>query len=393
MELKEMNVEQLEARKAEIAAEIDKPEADLDALESEARAIKEELERREAEEAKKVEIRKAVADGTAKNVEIVESRKEEKKVMPFEEIRNSREYGVAFAKYLREGMKDDTECRALLSTNGTNESLSLTGYVPVPTFLENEIKTAWEEHQLLNLVKRSNFRGNVKVGFELSATGANVHLEGDSAPDEEVITIGTVEIKAENIKKWITVSDETLEGTTVDTIGYLYREIAHKITEKAEEVLVGKIVAAPATATSTAVGVPEMGEATIAKDTIVKAVALLSGQARNLHIVMNRATYPAFIALALGANYAVDVFDGLKDRIIFSDKVTAYSAASGDTPYLIIGDFGYGFQANFPNGNDMNLLVDNLSLAEKDLVKLVGRMYVGMAVVADKAFVKVSKNP
>ena len=393
MDLKNMTTSQLEERKNAIAEEIEKPEADLDMLENEVRAIKEEIARRENEEAKKAEIRKAVADGTAENMKVIESRKEEKKVMSVEEIRNSRKYGAAFAKYLREGMKDDAECRALLSTNGTNESLSLTGYVPVPTFLETEIKTAWEEHQLLNLVKRSNFKGNVKVGFELSAGGASVHLEGDSAPDEEVITIGTVEIKAENIKKWITVSDEAIEGTTVDTIGYLYREIAHKITEKAEEVLVGKIVAAPATATSTAVGVPEMGEATIAKDTIVKAVALLSGQARNLHIVMNRATYPVFIALAMGANYAVDVFDGLKDRIIFSDKVTSYASATNDTPYLIIGDFGYGFQANFPNGNDMNLIVDNLSLAEKDLVKIVGRMYVGMAVVADKAFVKVSKNP
>ena len=40
MELKEMTVEQLEERKSAIVAELDNEGADLDALESEVRAIK-----------------------------------------------------------------------------------------------------------------------------------------------------------------------------------------------------------------------------------------------------------------------------------------------------------------------------------------------------------------
>ena len=62
MEIKEMTVEQLEERKAAIIAELDNEGADLDALENEVRSIKEELEARAAEEAKKVEIRKTVAE-------------------------------------------------------------------------------------------------------------------------------------------------------------------------------------------------------------------------------------------------------------------------------------------------------------------------------------------
>ena len=46
MEYKEMSVEELTERRSGIAAEIDAPEADLDALEAEARAINEELEAR-----------------------------------------------------------------------------------------------------------------------------------------------------------------------------------------------------------------------------------------------------------------------------------------------------------------------------------------------------------
>ncbi|MBQ1570987.1 MAG: hypothetical protein IIZ78_07690, partial [Clostridiales bacterium] len=62
MEIKDMTVEQLEERKNAIVAELDNEGADLDALEAEVRSIKEELEARAAEEAKKVEIRKTVAE-------------------------------------------------------------------------------------------------------------------------------------------------------------------------------------------------------------------------------------------------------------------------------------------------------------------------------------------
>ena len=62
-------------------------EIDLDALENEARSIKEEIEARKAEEEKKAEIRKAAAnDGV-----VVKKFEEEKKpIMNIEEIRNSR---------------------------------------------------------------------------------------------------------------------------------------------------------------------------------------------------------------------------------------------------------------------------------------------------------------
>ena len=73
MELKEMTVEQLEERMAAIPAELDNEEADLDALEAEARSIKEELEARKAEEAQKAEIRSAVAAGQGVVVETVKT--------------------------------------------------------------------------------------------------------------------------------------------------------------------------------------------------------------------------------------------------------------------------------------------------------------------------------
>ena len=106
---------------------------------------------------------------------------------------------------------------------------------------------------------------------------------------------------------------------------------------------------------------------------------------------MNKQTYPAFIAAAHAANYGFDVFNGLADKIVFTDKLPARSAATTSSPvYAIVGDFGRGAQVNLPNGEGVNLKVDDASLAEYDLVKIVGRMYAGIGVVADKAFVKIS---
>ena len=105
MEIKEMTIEQLMERRAAIATELDAPEADLDALEAEARSINDEIEARKAAEAKRNDIRAAVASGDGKTVETFK-KKEERKEMNIDEIRNSPEYIDAFAEYIKSG--DDT---------------------------------------------------------------------------------------------------------------------------------------------------------------------------------------------------------------------------------------------------------------------------------------------
>lgn len=382
MQINEMQMSDIETRLSELTEEMNTPEANIESITSEIDALEERKNVLKAE----IEERKAQMEAITvgeEPTEVIKTFTEERKTMDLMEIRNSNEYAKAYLNVLKNS--DDTECRALLSENVSG------GIVPVPTFLETEIKNAWEECKIASLVKQTSYKGNVKVGFEVSATGAVVHVEGTPAPDEEALVWGSVELKAENIKKWITISDEAIEGTTIDTLGELYKEIAQRIVEKAEELIIGKIVASPATTSTTAVGVPVSTDSAIVADTIVKAEALLSGKAKNLYIAMNRQTYASFVAVAMASNYAVDVFDGLKDKIVFTDALPPFSTASSSDTYAIIGDFGYGFQINKPNGDDIKITVDNLSLAEKDLVKIVGRQFVGMGVVAPKAFVKIVK--
>lgn len=371
MELKEMSVEQLEERRLAISAELDAPEADLDALEEEARAINAELEERKAVEAKKAETRKIVAEGNGE--EIRTFKVEEKKEMTLEEIRSSKEYIDAFANYIK--TEDDSECRALLSTNVTG------GQVPVPVVVEGRIREAWERAGLMELVTKTYIKGNLKIGFELSATGAVVHTEGAAAPAEETLTLGVVTMIPASIKKWITISDEAMDLGGQEFLDYIYDEITYQIAKKAEAELIALINNAPADPSATSVSVATLTEEDFGIATVAKALAKLSAKATNPVIVTTRTNWSLLRVSALQANYAVDPFDGM--QVYFASEEDM-----GET-LMIVGDFGVGAHANFPNGDEITIKFDDLSLAEKDLVKIVGREYVALGLVSDRAFVKV----
>lgn len=186
-----LTAEQIEARKAQIREEINAAgdQAALDALDEELNAIEERVAQINIE-TRKADM-KAVAEGLGKEIE---TPTEERKMTELE-IRSSKEYIDAFAQYLKTGKAD--ECRALLSTNVAS------GYVPVPTYVEDRIKTAWDRVELMSLVRKTYIKGNLNVGFELSADPAYIHTEGSAANTEEALTLGIVELKPESIKKWI----------------------------------------------------------------------------------------------------------------------------------------------------------------------------------------------
>ena len=376
MELKDMSVEELEARKAQIALDIEAPEADLDALEEEARSIKEELEARKAEEAKKAEIRASIAAGEGTVVKKVE---EERKSPTMEEIRNSKEYINAYAEYLK--TEDPTECRALLSENGS-------GTVAVPELVYDIVKTAWEREGIMSRVNKQYVRGNLKVGFEISASGAVVHTEGAEDVDEESLVLGTVELVPASIKKWISVSDEALDLRGEAFLRYIYDELTYKIAKKAADVLIGKIEACGTVSTTTCPGVPVIaGAASVG--TVAKALGQLSDEAANPVVIMNKATWSAFKAAQYAASVPVDPFEGLD--VVFNNTITAYDAATTGVTYAIVGDLGQGAIANFPKGDEIEIKYDNMTLMTKDLVRILGREFVGIGVVAPDAFVKVTK--
>ena len=383
MEIKDMKIEDIEKRMSEIEAEKEAPEADIEALTEEVRSMNE----RKQELIKAAEERRAVLDdiveGTVET-EVKETFEEERKAMTNVEVRKSAEYIDAFANYIK--TNDDTECRSLLTENGS-------GSVPVPELVDDIVRTAWEKDDITRLVKKTFIKGNLKIGFEYSATGAAVHTEGAAAPDAETLVLGITELVPVSIKKWITISDEAMDLTGEAFLRYIYDELTYQIAKKAADELIGDILACGTVSTTSGsthlCAVPAIASTNVALGLVASAIGNLSDEAANPVVVMNKQTWAAFKAVQYAGNYAVDPFEGLP--VAFSSKLKSFSAATTGEAFAIVGDFGVGAQMNFPNGQEISFKYDDLSLAEADLVKIVGREYVAHDVVAPKAFVRINK--
>lgn len=364
MGIENMNLEQLrelrnqlttELRSDDITAErVDEINAQIDQIEARENTL------RAAADASR-RAASAVANGAGTTVATPAATP---KVRRNAEIRNSHEYIEAFADYVRTG--NDAECRALLTENVSG------GMVPVPEFVENRVRQAWENDEIFSRVTKTYVRGNLKVGFERSATDAAVHTEGANAPAEEVLTLGIVTMVPANIKKWITVSDEVLALGAEDFLAYIYDELTYKIIQKAADLVVAAITGAPAASTATQVGVAQITGA-VSASTIIDAMAALGDSARDLVFIASGTTIATVRKAALSAQFAYDPFAGL--TVIKKDGVTG----------AIVGDLN-GVQANLPEGDSITFKFDDLSLAEKDMVKIVGRLYAAIAVVGPKMF-------
>lgn len=370
-------LEEIEERKLELRDEIDGLE-DLDKveeLEKEVDALNEEVEQiNEAQEQEEVAetLEEPEVKAMAKEVS-VEVKKEEIKM----ETRNTKEYIDAFAEYIKTG-----EERALLTENATN------GTIAVPDFVLDEVKTAWDNNELLSLVRKTNVKGNLKVQFEISGSAAVVHTEGAYAVDEEELVEGIVELQPKSIKKWVSISDEVYDMRGEAFLRYIYDELTYRIAKKAADLLIAEIVGLDTTATSSAPSVAKITAAP-AVGTIATAVGNLSDEASNPTIVMNKLTWAAFKNAAYSNYYGVDPFEGL--RVVFNNSLPAYSAASTNAVYAIVGDFGHGAIANFPAGEDIDIKLDTMSRKKEDLIEILGREFIALGVVADKSFVQIAK--
>ena len=375
MDFSAMTIDQLMERRSAIAVELDAPEADLDALEAEVRAINDEIENRKQAEQRKTDLRAAVANGAG---EVTNKPVEEEHKMTVEEIRKSTEYINAYAEYIKSG--NDKECRALLTENAS-------GVLPVPALVDEIVRTAWDNDQILRRVRRTFFKGNLKVAFERSATAAAVHTEGTSAPSEESLVLGIVTMIPANIKKWIRISDEAVAMGGEAFLRYIYDELTHQIIKKLAAEVVNDIKGANTTHGSNAVGIPKVNAAP-ALGTIASAMGYLTDEATDNVVIINRLSWSAFKAAQYAGNFSVDPFEGL--TVLFSDALPAYSSADDNAVYAIVGDLK-GAQVNFPEGDGVVIKWDDLSEAEADLVKVVGRQYAAHAVTAPGRFVNITK--
>ena len=377
--MKYKTLAEIETRKAAILKEMEQEGADLDALKKEMDELRENAQQIRAAAATAEETRKAIASGAA-GINVGETRKAEKARKTVDEIRGSQEYVDAFAKYLKTGK--DEECRALLSTNA-----AASGQIPVPVLVDDIIRTAWENNTILSRVRKTYFRGNLKVAFERSADPAYVHGEGTTAVTEEDLSIGIVELKPENIKKWIRLSDEAVAMGGEAFVRYVYEELTYQIVKKLSDLLIGGIANAGTSHSGSAIGIPKIaGEPSLT--VVPEAEANLTDEAVNPVVIINRLSSAAFNAARVAGNFAVDPYDGL--TVLYTSALPAYASASDNAVWMIVGDLG-GAQVNYPEGEGVIIKWDDLSEAEADLVKVVGRQYAGYGVTGPGRFCNVKK--
>ena len=378
-------LEEIEARKLELRDEIENAETTekVEELTQEVEALKEEEQQIEEhkeneEKAEELEQKSFMAK------EIV---KEERKTM---ELRNTKEYINAYAEYIK--TNDQKELRALITTGGYATGNSAT--VEVPDMVYDIVKTAWEREDLMSRVRTLSVKGNLKVQFEVSADGAVKHTEGYGAVSEESLVLGVVTLTPVSIKKWISISDEVLDMRGEEFLRYIYDEITYRIAKKCADELVTKIASLPQSLSANGEGVYDKVSANKISEApgvglVAEAIANLSDEARDITIVMNKLTWGAFKEAQYNANYPVDPFEGY--RVVFNNTLPAYSSASANGVYMIVGDFNHGALANYPDGEGIDIKYDDTTLMTSDLIRILGRRYVGADAVADKAFCLVAK--
>lgn len=330
----------------------------------------------EAEElaARKQEIEEAIAEVEKRDeikadletrAEVIATNKEVKTTMGVE----TREYKRAYGEYIKANRNLDNvkaEARALLTENATD------GTIAVPTGIQDAINTAWENDEIMQRITKSYFKGNLKVGYEASAEGATIHEEGGDPVTPEDLEINFTELIPKMVKKVVEISDEAI-ATNEEIVDYLYDEIQYQIVKLVADAVVSSIVASPLTASSAIAG------ATPTTADIVTATGELGGQATNPVVITTRSNAAAIKAAALSASYGYDAFDGMP--VLYTDA-TALNGAE-----FIIADLS-GVQANFPEGDEAKFKFDDFTKADSDIVRIIGRLYAGIGVVATGKTVK-----
>lgn len=377
--MKYKTLAEIEVRKAAILQEMEAEGADLDALKTEMEELRKNADQLRENAEKAEEIRKAIASGAA-GIKIGEERKAETAAKSLDEIRSSKEYVEAFARYLIK--EDDKECRALLGLNAPAN-----GQVPVPSLVDPIIKTAWENDQILSRVNKTAFKGNLLSAFERAADPAYEHLEGTTAITEEDLTLGVVELKPKMIKKYIRVSDEVIATGGEALVSYVYKEITHQIIKLLASKVVTDIASASTSHSSSAVGIPKIAGAP-SLTIVPEAEANLSDEAENVVVIINRLSSAAFNEARVAGNFAVDPYDDL--TVLYSSALPAYSSASDNAVWMIVGDLG-GEHVNYPEGEGIITKYDDVTEAEADMVKIHGRQYAAHGVDKPGMFVNVKK--
>ena len=326
MELNKMTVEELEARKSAIGAEIDNEGADLDALSEEIRSINEELEKRKAEATKRAEIRQAVAAGEGEVVKTFKAPevREEKKMFGVD----TKEYRDAWTKSIVKREMSEEERSALASAGAV-----------IPTMTVNAV---WDKlvkpAELLGKVDVSQFASYVRFPKATTVNAATGQAVGGEISESSDV-VGYVDLIPNEYVKLLTVGAD-IDHMAIDAIhdwivDNLTKSIRYAINK---DILVGsgsnalKGITQSVNASATAL------PGTITKASILKIMGALGGayQQGAIWVMTPEMFYENILTLTQLNDYIIN--DGFTFRLFGHDVVLMSEALVSSKETIFYGD-------------------------------------------------------
>lgn len=170
---------------------------------------------------------------------------------------------------------------------------------------------------------------------------------------------------------------------------YVYDELTFRIVKKLDEEIAAKVMAASSPF------VDSVDVSAVDATTILQGLALLSDEANEPTIVMNKSV---FFNQFMGLLDQTDrpIYEVLLDnekkpqyylngcQVVF-DNVNFKSSPEGGDPIALVGDFG-GVVVNFPNGEDVSILYDPYTSSKEDKNDVVAKLFAGIGVVKPGSF-------
>jgi len=338
-----MTIQEIEARKAAISEEMEKEDANLDALTEEVRTLNAEAEKIKAEAEKREALRKEVANGAGK---IVEERKE---TPTMEKVFNveSAEYRSAFLK--------DLMGKPLTAEERTGmDSQTTSGGYAIPTVTRNLIvENLVQVAPMLNEIDVMHIASNITIPVEGTCNDAEIHTENASISGADD-TLVKISLGGYEICKVIPISAK-LATTSIDAFeAWLASNLARSLGKLIENYIINgtgssqpKGIEKAETWVSGTNGVDWASTApTVAE--IEQVIGLQNAAyVRNAKFLMNWTTFWNKIHVLRDDKKEPVVVRENGQYFIFGFPVIFSSKVADNTFYF--GDFFEGVKANFQN--------------------------------------------
>ncbi len=389
-----MRKAQILARLRAIQAEIDQPNADVDALTQEVRTLRAELSQIETRE----QLFQGINFGDQGGTPVPQPEQRAAIVTDPDALRATPEYRSAWLHRLQGRALNADESRAFnavveqraYSTGGSSAGAA------VPTSTMNQIVTAIEQlSALYALVTHSNIPGNIKVPKETAAAAASWHTENASI-SEGTNTLGYVELAGYELVKLVSVSIAARTMAIDAFEAYIVQQIARKMAIAIESAIISGTGSGQPTGILTGVTFGDTNSLTYAHsgspsyDNLMDMCALLpSGYHPGAIWTMSTKTlYQKIRKLKdsdgkpLFTTNAADAFGGFLDgkRVIANDRVT-------DGTILLLSPAYYHWNTS----HDITIDISNDSGFRNATVDYRGYALMDGKPLLDEAFIKLTE--